>query len=60
MDELKVGARNSAKDQARLQSIHDFVVENGATCGGKMDEDKSIDIDETVVSFGSEIKSSGG
>lgn len=59
MDELKVGARNNSKDQARLQSIHDYVVENGAQCGGKMEEDKSIDIEETLVSFGSEIKALG-
>lgn len=29
----KAGARNSAKDAERLQSIHDYAVENGALCG---------------------------
>ena len=28
----KAGARNSAKDAERLQSAHDLLVENGATC----------------------------
>lgn len=31
-DDAKTGARNSAKDFERLQSIHDFAVENGAKC----------------------------
>ena len=30
--EAKAGARNSARDAERLQSIHDFAVENGAKC----------------------------
>lgn len=30
--EAKTGARNSARDAERLQSIHDFAVENGAKC----------------------------
>ena len=58
-DEIKIGARNSKKDQERLQIMHDFSVENGAECGGKMDEEKSIDLEETVVNFGSELKSLG-
>lgn len=33
--ELKVGARNSAKDQERIQNTHDHMVELGATCGEK-------------------------
>lgn len=32
MDALKVGRRNNAQDQERLQQIHDFAVENGAQC----------------------------
>lgn len=32
LEALKVGARNSATDAQRLQSIHDLAVENGATC----------------------------
>jgi HK97 family phage prohead protease len=30
--ESKAGARNSAKDSERIQSIHDLAVSNGATC----------------------------
>jgi HK97 family phage major capsid protein len=33
-DELKIGARNSRHDAERLQMMHDFSVENGATCEG--------------------------
>lgn len=29
---IKAGARNSGKDAARLQQIHDYAVENGAKC----------------------------
>ena len=32
---IKAGARNSKRDQARLQTMHDYAVENGAQCGPK-------------------------
>lgn len=32
-EDEKAGARNSSKDAERLQSIHDYAVENGAACG---------------------------
>jgi HK97 family phage major capsid protein len=35
LDALKVGARNSGTDIARLQQIHDLAVENGASCEGE-------------------------
>jgi len=35
LEELKAGARNSAKDAERLQEIHDLSVANGAVCEGK-------------------------
>ena len=31
-DALKIGSRNNANDQGRMQQIHDLAVENGATC----------------------------
>lgn len=42
---VKAGARNSAKDSERLQSIHDYAVENGAVCPG-VDPGKSAAPDE--------------
>jgi HK97 family phage major capsid protein len=56
MDEVKVGARNNAKDKQRLQMIHDYSVENGADCGAV---EKSVNIDNTFINFGGEIKSLG-
>jgi HK97 family phage major capsid protein len=48
----KVGARNSRRDTERLQTIHDFAVENGAACNKK-----DIEItDETPVFFGGAVK----
>ncbi len=35
MDETKAGARNSRRDQERLQVMHDYAVENGAMCDTK-------------------------
>jgi len=57
LESIKVGARNNTNDKQRLQAIHDYSVDNGAECGKV--EDKSIDMEETVVNFGSEIKSLG-
>jgi HK97 family phage major capsid protein len=54
MDEVKIGSRNSASDQKRLQMIHDYATENGAICGKK-----SIDMDDELVLSGSEIKALG-
>ena len=31
-DEIKIGARNSTRDQKRIQDAHDLLVENGAVC----------------------------
>jgi len=36
---IKAGARNSSKDAERLQTIHDYAVENGATCDQANTED---------------------
>lgn len=57
-DELKVGARNAAKDQERLQQIHDFAVENGAVCPDptRYELPKSIDPDSMLVGFGDTVK----
>jgi HK97 family phage major capsid protein len=51
MDEIKKGARNSRKDQERLQSMHDYSVENGAMC----EYPKSVG-EDGFVSFGDEVK----
>jgi HK97 family phage major capsid protein len=56
-EEVKVGARNNSNDMQRLQAIHDMSVASGAEC--KPMDGKSIDVEETMVSFGSEIKSLG-
>lgn len=58
-DSLKIGARNSAADQARLQMIHDYAVENGAVCK-PMDASGPLavlSVDDAVVTYGGEIKS---
>ena len=60
---LKVGARNSAADQGRVQQMHDMAhemhdmaVSNGATCdAGAMQ--KAVDDGDLLVNFGDEIKS---
>lgn len=36
--EAKAGARNSATDAQRMQSIHDLAVENGASCAAAAEE----------------------
>lgn len=55
-DELKIGARNSSKDQSRLQAAHDAIVEAGAMCNPP----KSIDIEsDEVIYYGSPVKSLG-
>ena len=43
-DEIKKGARNSQRDATRLQTIHDYAVENGAMC--QTTEGKQIEVDE--------------
>lgn len=43
MEETKRGARNSSKDKERLQTIHDYAVENGADCGEGDMEGKAHD-----------------
>ena len=54
-DVIKIGRRNSMSDQARLQMIHDYAVDNGAMCD---DKPKSID-PETLITFGAEVKALG-
>jgi HK97 family phage major capsid protein len=49
-DTIKIGARNSVRDAARLQQIHDYAVENGALCNKK-----GIEVDE-LIAFGNPIK----
>lgn len=56
--EMKIGARNSKPDGERLQMIHDYAVENGAACGPKEEEGKSLD-EDTIINFGGEIKALG-
>ncbi len=50
-EEIKRGARNSAKDQAALQNAHDALVNVGAMCTPV----KSLE-DDALVSYGSEVK----
>lgn len=55
-NEVKAGARNSARDQERLQQIHDFAVENGARCA-PAPEVVMLSLDEeTLVTYGGELK----
>lgn len=54
-EEIKVGARNSRRDQSRLQSIHDYSVENGAICKGG----KALALDEVLVIQGDSVKALG-
>lgn len=50
---VKAGRRNSSKDQTYLQQAHDMLGKAGALCGPS---GKSIDTDDTLVSFGEPIK----
>ncbi len=61
----KIGARNSSKDQERIQHTHDHMVELGATCGEKhvhAAEPKSADTDtptapvDTTAPAGAEVE----
>lgn len=54
-EEIKRGARNSRRDQERLQGIHDYVVENGALCK----DGKALTPDEILVHLGGEVKALG-
>jgi len=54
--ELKIGARNSARDQKRIQDAHDLLVENGATC----QTGKSLDPATVLVITGGEVKALEG
>lgn len=56
MDALKIGARNSRQDGERLQTIHDYAVENGAVCKQEPAEEKAIEL----VSYGTEVKALDG
>lgn len=55
-DEVKVGARNSGKDQQRLQMMHDYSVDNGAICKGG----KALELDEILVYMGGAVKALDG
>ena len=56
LDDMKIGARNSKKDKERLQSIHDFAVENGAECP-VTPEVVTFQLDEKMfVSMGQTVK----
>ena len=55
MDELKIGNRNNAADQKRLQMIHDYAKDNGASCGEK----SVIMDDDELIAYGGEIKALG-
>lgn len=54
MDELKIGARNSAADKGRLQMIHDYSVENGAQCG--MDGETEKSLADEMIYYGEAVK----
>jgi hypothetical protein len=53
-DELKKGARNNQRDATRLQTIHDYAVENGAMCKPVKDVDA-----EALMYFGDAVKALG-
>lgn len=60
MDELKIGAEISRANKEKIQSAHDALADLGAAC--KVAEEittlpmRSLDPEETYVSFGGEIK----
>jgi hypothetical protein len=60
---IKIGARNNASDQARVQQIHDLAVDNGAVCA-PAPEVVELPIlsmaPEDLVFSGGEIKALGG
>lgn len=56
---LKVGSRNSGIDMHRIQTMHDMSVELGAKCDEMEEEEKSIDLENTLVISGSSVKSLG-
>ncbi len=59
---LKIGRRNSAADQERLQMIHDYAVENGAVCPPKpeiVEMPFMMALDDEIVIPGGEIKALG-
>lgn len=56
VDAVKRGARNSKKDQARLQSIHDYAMENGALCKTSKAVGALPEVVEEVVYFGNTVK----
>lgn len=56
----KEGRRNSAKDQERIQRIHDLAVENGAVCPRRPEViELPLGKADTLVYFGSEVKALG-
>jgi len=55
LEEVKRGARNSRADQQRVQTIHDYSVENGAMCK----DGKALELDEILVHYGGEVKALG-
>lgn len=54
--EAKLGARNSRRDQERLQVMHDYSVENGAICK----KGKALGLDEVLIADGSSVKALPG
>jgi len=60
-DSIKIGARNNARDAATIQGMHDLANELGAKCpvpeAGY--EPKALSIEDTLVSFGGEVKALG-
>ena len=56
--EVKVGARNNASDQQRIQSIHDMAVENGAQCAPKRGilKDNEAMLETDPAAFGGSVK----
>jgi HK97 family phage major capsid protein len=56
-DEIKIGARNSAQDAARIQAAHDTLCDLGAKC--KDPSYVELDAEKSVVVFGGEVKAIG-
>ena len=48
---MKAGRRNSNKDQARLQMIHDYATQNGATCAPASKSVKATSLDDLFTEY---------
>jgi HK97 family phage major capsid protein len=59
-DAIKIGAEISARNRAKIQAAHDTMVDMGAVCKPEsyveLDDTKSVDVENTVIAFGGNVK----